>query len=100
VKPIIDVGTLHLVLALFLVLIVLAISYRERLGLERELVIATGRTFLQLFAVGYFLVVLFAWDRWELVLVTLFLMLGAATGSRWSLSRLDPQSPSPSSPRW
>lgn len=78
-KPIIDVGTLHLVLALFLVLIVLAISYRERLGLERELVIATGRTFLQLFAVGYFLVVLFAWDRWELVLVTLFLMLGAAT---------------------
>ncbi len=78
-KPIIDVGTLHLVLALVLVLAVLAISYRERLGLERDLIIATVRTFLQLFVVGYFLVYLFAWDRWELVLLTLILMLAAAS---------------------
>lgn len=77
-KPIIDVGTLHLILTLFLILAVLAISYRERLGLERDLVVATARTFVQLFAVGYFLVYLFAWDRWELVLVTLSLMLAAA----------------------
>ncbi len=78
-KPIIDVGTLHLVLALVLVLAVLAISYRERLGLERDLIIATVRTFLQLFVVGYFLIYLFAWDRWELVLLTLILMLAAAS---------------------
>ncbi len=78
-KPIIDVGLLHLVLALFLVVLVLAISYRERLGLERDLIVATARTFLQLFVVGYFLVYLFAWDRWELVLLSLILMLAAAS---------------------
>lgn len=78
-KPIIDVGIVHLILALVLVLLVLAISYRERLGLERDLVIATVRTFLQLFVVGYFLIYLFAWDRWELVLLTLILMLSAAS---------------------
>jgi putative ABC transport system permease protein len=78
-KPIIDVGTLHLLLALAMIAAVLAISYRERLGLERDLIIATARTFLQLFVVGYFLVYLFAWDRWELVLLTFILMLAAAS---------------------
>ncbi|MFQ5989364.1 MAG: iron export ABC transporter permease subunit FetB [Candidatus Methylomirabilales bacterium] len=78
-KPIIDVGLVHLLLALVLVLLVIAISYRERLGLERDLVIATVRTFLQLFVVGYFLIYLFAWDRWEFVLLTLIVMLFAAS---------------------
>ncbi|MFQ5962184.1 MAG: iron export ABC transporter permease subunit FetB [Candidatus Methylomirabilales bacterium] len=78
-KPIIDVGTFHLLLALAMIAAVLAISYRERLGLERDLIIATARTFLQLFVVGYFLVYLFAWDRWELVLLTFILMLAAAS---------------------
>ncbi|MCZ6479912.1 MAG: iron export ABC transporter permease subunit FetB [candidate division NC10 bacterium] len=78
-KPIIDVGIIHLFLALILVLLVLAISYRERLGLERDLIIATARTFLQLFLVGYFLIYLFASDRWELVLLTLIVMLSAAS---------------------
>ena len=78
-KPIIDVGAVHLLLALVLVLLVIAISYRERLGLERDLVIATARTFLQLFVVGYFLIYLFAWDRWEFVLLTLIVMLSAAS---------------------
>ncbi|MFQ5880936.1 MAG: iron export ABC transporter permease subunit FetB [Candidatus Methylomirabilales bacterium] len=78
-KPIIDVEMIHLVLALLLILLVLAISFRERLGLERDLVIATIRTFLQLFVVGYFLLYLFALDRWELVLLTLLLMLTAAS---------------------
>ncbi len=78
-KPIIDVGTLHLLLALAMIAAVLAISYRERLGLERDLIIATARTFLQLFVVGYFLVYLFAWDRWEFVLLTFMLMLAAAS---------------------
>ncbi len=78
-KPIIDVGFVHLLLALVLVLLVIAISHRERLGLERDLVIATARTFLQLFVVGYFLIYLFAWDRWEFVLLTLIVMLSAAS---------------------
>lgn len=78
-KPIIDVGTFHLLLALAMIAAVLAISYRERLGLERDLIIATARTFIQLFVVGYFLVYLFAWDRWELVLLTFILMLAAAS---------------------
>jgi putative ABC transport system permease protein len=78
VKPIIDVGVAHLLLALFLILLVVGISSRERLGLERDLLVATARTFVQLTVVGYFLVYLFAWDRWELVLLTLTVMLGAA----------------------
>lgn len=78
-KPIIDVGTFHLLLALAMIAAVLVISYRERLGLERDLIIATARTFLQLFVVGYFLVYLFAWDRWEFVLLTFILMLAAAS---------------------
>jgi putative ABC transport system permease protein len=77
-KPIIDVGTIHLLLSLFLILLVLGISYRERLGLERNLLVPTARTFVQLTIVGYFLLYLFAWDRWEYVLLTLTVMLGAA----------------------
>ncbi len=78
-KPIIDVATLHLLLAVSMIVAVLVISHRERLGLERDLIIATVRTFVQLFVVGYFLVYLFAWDRWEFVLLTLVLMLAAAS---------------------
>lgn len=77
-KPIIDVSLVHLLLTLGMVLLVLAISRRGRLGLERDLTVATARTFVQLSLVGYFLVYLFAWDRPELVLLTLVVMLAAA----------------------
>lgn len=75
----IDVTWLDLGLAAALVMIAVAISWWQRLGLARGFAIGAIRALVQLVAVGYVLVYLFAVDRWWLVLLALLVMLAAAT---------------------
>jgi len=75
----IDVTWLDLALAAVLVAAAIAISAAQRLGLTRGFAIGAVRAVVQLVAVGYVLVYLFATDRWYLVVLALVVMLGAAT---------------------
>lgn len=70
---------LQLVWALGLMVIAIALSAWQRLGLEWSLALATGRTVLQLLVVGYVLAAVFAFKNPFLVLGLLAIMLIAAT---------------------
>lgn len=58
-----------LAIALILILIPIVISFRSRLGIEKEIVIGTIRTFAQLTIIGYILKYIFGMNRWYLVLL-------------------------------
>lgn len=77
--PTIDVTWLDLGLAAGLVLVAVAISAWQRLGLARGFAVGAVRAVVQLVAVGYVLVYVFAAERWWLVLAALLVMLAAAT---------------------
>jgi putative ABC transport system permease protein len=68
-----------LALAAALVLVAMAISAWQRLGLARGLAVGAIRAVVQLAAVGYVLAYLISTQRWYLVLGTLLVMLLAAT---------------------
>ncbi|MCG8366782.1 MAG: iron export ABC transporter permease subunit FetB [Pseudanabaenales cyanobacterium] len=74
----IELDLLDLLWALGLMAAAIGLSSWQRLGLTWNLAIATGRTVLQLFAVGYFLAVVFAWRNPWAVLVVLIIMLTIA----------------------
>ncbi|MCX7892076.1 MAG: iron export ABC transporter permease subunit FetB [Burkholderiales bacterium] len=74
-----DISWLRLMAAAVLVLVALALSLWQRLGLGKGLVVGAIRATVQLVAVGYVLVWLFAADRWYLVLAVLGLMVAVAT---------------------
>jgi putative ABC transport system permease protein len=74
----IDVGWLDLALAAPLILVAVALSRWQRLGLEGGFVVGAVRALVQLGAVGYVLVYLFQSSRWWLVLLALGVMLAAA----------------------
>ncbi len=76
--PAVDITWGQLVLAAALVLVAMGISSWQRLGLTRGFAIGAVRALVQLLAVGYILVYLFAADRWWLVLLALLVMLAAA----------------------
>jgi putative ABC transport system permease protein len=77
----IDVSWADLVLAAALVLVAVAISGWQRLGLARGFVVGAIRAVVQLVAVGYVLVYVFATARWWLVLLVLAIMLVVATAT-------------------
>lgn len=77
----IDVTWLDLGLASMLVLVAVVISRWQGLGMERGFVIGAVRALVQLVAVGYILVYLFAADSWWLVIAALTVMLLAATST-------------------
>ena len=77
----IDISWADLALAAALVLVAVAISHWQRLGLARSFVIGAVRAVVQLVAIGYVLVYVFAVARWWLVLLTLVAMLVAATAT-------------------
>jgi putative ABC transport system permease protein len=66
------------VLSLCLVAIAIGISAWERVGLEGDLLVATGRSFVQLLAVGYVLAYIFEGHGW-LTILALVVMVGAAS---------------------
>ena len=74
----IELEVLDLLWALGLMAAAMGLSSWRRLGLTWNLAIATGRTVLQLFAVGYFLAAVFEWRNPWAVLVTLMIMLTIA----------------------
>lgn len=80
-EPTINVSWADLALAAALVLVAIAISQWQRLGLARSFLIGAVRAVVQLVAVGYILVYIFAIERWWLVLLALLVMLVAATAT-------------------
>lgn len=89
------IGGGELALALVLVALAVAVSRARRADLERDIAIATFRSFAQLLAVGWVLEYLFGPGRGWLTPVVLAVMIGAATltaagrakgvpGARWT----------------
>lgn len=68
-----------LVLALVFVLIPLILSKSLKLGLEKDTIIATVRSIIQLLAVGYILKFVFASDSYIYIGLMIVLMIAAAT---------------------
>lgn len=83
---IIDLSWWQLGLALLLVVVVALISLRQRLGLERDLLVGTVRTVVQLYLVGLILAAVFGAARWYWVLLILVVMAAVATHA--AVSRL------------
>lgn len=82
-KPVIPISNSDLALSLVLVGIILVISRRARLGVERDLLVGAARTFLQLSAIGYVLLWVFerqAW-YWTLLLVSVMAAIAVHTGA-------------------
>ena len=76
---ILDLSWWQLALALLLVVVVAVISLRQRLGLERDLLVGTVRTIVQLYLVGLILAAVFNAARWYWVLLILVVMAAVAT---------------------
>ncbi|HCN73290.1 MAG TPA: ABC transporter permease, partial [Pusillimonas sp.] len=68
----------NLALAVPLVLVAMALSWWQRLGLGKSLFIGAVRATVQLLLIGQVLVWLFTTSRWYLVLAVLLVMVVAA----------------------
>lgn len=78
-NSLIQLDPIDLVWALGMMAIAIGLSSWQRLGLEIQLAIATGRTVVQLLVVGYVLAVIFALNNPIPVLGVLMVMLSIAT---------------------
>ncbi len=83
---VLDLSVWQLGLALLLVGVVIVVSARQALGLERDLVIGSIRAILQLYLVGLILTVVFAAAHWYWIVLILVVMSGVATQA--AVSRL------------
>lgn len=70
----ISVSYTDLLIALVLILIPLAISFQVRLGIEKEILLGTVRTFIQLMIIGYILKYIFSFRKWYFVLLMILVM--------------------------
>lgn len=77
-NDLIELDLERLLWAVGLMAAAIALSSWQRLGLTWNLAMATGRTILQLLAVGYFLAVVFAWRNPWAVLVVIGVMSAIA----------------------
>jgi putative ABC transport system permease protein len=78
-EPAVEIGWAQLALASPLILVAIALSAWQRLGLAKSLVIGAIRAVIQLTLIGYVLVWLFHTNRWYFVLGVLLLMTLTAT---------------------
>jgi putative ABC transport system permease protein len=76
---VIDLSVWQLAVSLLLVGVIIVVSIRQALGLERDLVIGSIRTIVQLYGVGLMLTAVFAAARWYWVVLILMGMAGVAT---------------------
>jgi putative ABC transport system permease protein len=76
---VIDLTVWQVGAAALLVVVVIAISIRNSLGLERDLAIGAVRTIVQLYLVGLILAAVFAAAKWYWVLLILAVMTAIAT---------------------
>jgi putative ABC transport system permease protein len=83
---VIDLDLWQIGLALLLVAVVIGVSFRQRLGLERDLGVGTLRAVVQLYLVGFVLAWVFDRARWWWVLLILAVMAAIATQA--AVSRL------------
>ena len=74
----IDLSLWQLGVALLLVAVVMIVSLRQALGLERDLLLGSIRTIVQLYGVGLILAAVFAAARWYWVMLILVVMVGVA----------------------
>jgi putative ABC transport system permease protein len=81
-----DVG-----ISLLLIAVALLISFRERMRLERSLIVGTARTVVQLSVVGYVLAWVFHADRWYWT--ALYLVFMAAVATQTAVGRQDRRIP-------
>src|SRR5262249_52585173 len=79
-----QVSLAQVFLSLWLIALALAISARERLGLELDLVVGTVRAAVQLFAIGVVLTLLFRNERpgWVLALLAGMVVVAGWTAAR------------------
>lgn len=72
------------VAVLVLLAIAIALSYRERLGLEKDLLIASLHAFVQLMAIGYVIDLIFGAERfvWVVLMVVAMAAFATATSTR------------------
>ena len=63
-----------LLIALILIFIPIIISFQSRLGIEKDILIGTVRTFIQLMLIGYVLKYLFSFKKWYFVLLMIAIM--------------------------
>ncbi len=84
---VIDIAPWQLAASVLFVVLVIGISARQALGLERDLAIGTARAFLQLYLVGLILALVFAAARWYWVVLILAAMAAVATHA--AVSRLE-----------
>lgn len=77
-------GYFDVVAALALLAIAVGLSYRERLGLERDLLFAALRAFVQLMAIGYVIDLIFGAERftWTLLMLVAMVAFATATSAR------------------
>jgi putative ABC transport system permease protein len=78
-NELIQLSPFQLLLALGMIVMAIALSIWQRLGLEWNLAIGAGRTILQLLAVGYVLAIVFTLRNPWAVLAILLVMLSVAT---------------------
>jgi UDP-glucose/iron transport system permease protein len=83
---VIDLSLWQLASALLLVAIVIVVSARQALGMERDLLVGAIRTIVQLYLVGLVLAAVFHAAQWYWVLLILVVMAGVATQA--AVSRL------------
>ena len=76
---VLDLSLWQVGLAVLLVAVVVVVSARQALGLERDLVVGSVRTVVQLYVVGLILAVVFATARWYAVALILVVMAAVAT---------------------
>jgi len=63
-----------LLIALILIFIPIVISFQRRLGIEKDILIGTVRTFIQLMIIGYVLKYIFSFKKWYFVLLMIAIM--------------------------
>lgn len=91
-EGLIKLDLLDLVLALGMMVLVIGLSAWQQLGLEWTLLIATGRTLLQLLVVGYILAFIFAIDNpWAVLAILLVMVSIAAMVARNRISKKIPR---------
>jgi len=62
-----------------LLFLILVLSIRERIHIEKQLMIASFRAIIQLIMIGYIIEYIFHLNRWYIILLTLLLMVVVAT---------------------
>ena len=68
-------NTISLIIASALILIPIFISYKEDLGLEKEIIVSILRAIIQLIIVGYILEIIFGLEKSIFIVILVLIMI-------------------------